>query len=384
MKAIGISFVVFLAMSSKISCQQCSTSGDIGNTECVLLTPHYSQYQWATCLTDAYIQQKSNQRHHCRDLSAVRCWYQCQLEINNLDNGAVYDNCRCSTDGPTAPNPCPDLNQDCHSPDGTSCTWYRNCLEQCYPCEGTGDGYAIEFAEKFCNLYTDNFNTFSVSGQRWIDGVRRCLQVALVPSLRPFIEKSCADIRSDAFRSHSPCYLNPGSGAPSVCRLPLRDLGNIFWIVFGNTNFLSSAIVDTGTQMVEVMVGCTRQFLADISMTVELKLSNALSAIDSVIRASSVGKYVADLLNFDNKGIGWFPLNRQLEMTNSPRQRRQLTEGGGSDDRVMLLVASLQTLDVPTTGTGRMYSLDEIVTEWLMLCVVDNSLRYQSLWMVQR
>ena len=29
----------------------------------------------------------------------------------------------------------------------------------------------------------------------------------------------------------------------------------------------------------------------------------------------------------------------------------------------MLLVASLQTLDVPTTGTGRMYSLDEIVTE---------------------
>ena len=29
----------------------------------------------------------------------------------------------------------------------------------------------------------------------------------------------------------------------------------------------------------------------------------------------------------------------------------------------MLLVASLQTLDVPTTGTGRMYSLGEIVTE---------------------
>ena len=50
-------------------------------------------------------------------------------------------------------------------------------------------------------------------------------------------------------------------------------------------------------------------------------------------------------------------------MTNSPRLCRQLTGGGGTDDSVMLLVASLQTLDVPTTGTGRMYSLDEIVTE---------------------
>ena len=157
-----------------------------------MYTSYYSQYQWATCLTDAYIRQKSNRRHQCRD-SAVRCWQQCQLEINDQECGAVYSNCRCSINGPTAPNPCPDLNQDCHSPDGTSCTWYRNCLEQCYPCEGTGDGYAIEFAEKFCNLYTNSFNTFSFSGQRWIDGVRRCLQVTLVHSLRPFVEKDLAN-----------------------------------------------------------------------------------------------------------------------------------------------------------------------------------------------
>ena len=114
--------------------------------------------------------------------------------------------------------------------------------------------------------------------------------------------------------------------------------------------------------MVEVMAGCTGQFLADIGMTVELKLSNALSAIDSAVRAVSVGKNVANSLNFDNKGIGWFPLNRQ---------------GGGSDDSVMLLVASLQTLDVPTTGTGRMYSLDEIVTE--MADAVRNGLGVSSM-----
>ena len=322
----------------------------------------YSQYQWATCLTDAYIQQKSNLRHQCRDLRAVQCWYQCQLEINNLNNGAVYDNCRCSTDRPTAPNPCPDLNRDCYSPDGKSCSWYQDCLEQCYPCEGTDDGYAIEFAEKFCNLYSDNYNTFCPTGRQWIDGVRRCLQVALVPSLRPFVEKSCADIRSDAFRSHSPCYLNPEPGAPSVCSLPVGDLENIFWIVFGNTNFLSSAIVDTGIQMVEVMFGCTVEFLANIGMVVDFTLSNVLSGFDPAI---SVGEYVADLLDFDNKGIGWFPLNRQSDKTDSRRQRRQLTEARGGNDsiHVMLLVASLQTLDVPTTGTGRMYSLDEIVTE---------------------
>ena len=99
--------------------------------------------------------------------------------------------------------------------------------------------------------------------------------------------------------------------------------------------------------MVEVMAGCTRQFLADIGMTVELKLSNALSAIDSAVRASSVGKYVVACSILTIKALdGSFLTGRE--------------EGVMS---VMLLVASLQTLDIPTTSTGRMYSLDEIVTE---------------------
>ena len=74
---------------------------------------------------------------------------------------------------------------------------------------------------------------------------------------------------------------------------------------------------------------------------------------------------MADLLNFDSKGIGWFPLHRWSNTTDSPRQHRQLTETGESNDSVhiMLLVASLQSLGIPTAGTGRKYSLDEIVTE---------------------
>ena len=353
MNTLTFLMIVILAISTEINCQQCRTSSDLGGTECVLLTPYYTEYQWATCLTDDYIRERSSERHYCRN-SAVRCWYQCQLEINGLDSGDVYTNCRCSP-GDSRPTSPPDLDPECFSPDGSSCTWYRECLEVRYPCEGTRDGYAIEFAEKFCNLYTNNFNTFSTNAQNWIDGVRRCLQVALVPSLRPWIQKTCAEIRTDAFNTHSPCYLTPGSGAPSVCSLPIRDQWNIFWLVFRNTEFQSTAVTDTGTQMIEVMSGCTKQFGANIARTVELKLRNVLSLVNPAETASSVGKYFADLLDFDNKGIGWFPLDRQSD---SPRQRRQLTEAG-----VMLLVASLQSLDVPTSGTGRMYSVDEIVSE---------------------
>lgn len=50
---------------------------NVGTVFCI--TTNYVQHQWATCLTNKYIQQQSRQAHHC-DKRATHCYYQCMLE----------------------------------------------------------------------------------------------------------------------------------------------------------------------------------------------------------------------------------------------------------------------------------------------------------------
>lgn len=236
--------------------QQCTTSNDIGGVSCVLLTPYYSEYQWATCLTEDYIMRVSDNRHYCRSNFVTQCWYQCMLEIHELDQGPVYEGCRCSPGEVITEAPTDVIPPHCYSPSGNDCNWYRNCLEVRYPCEDTNDGYAIRYAEKFCNLYSNNYNDFSGNGRAWIDGVRKCLQVALVPSLRPWVQKTCSDIRRDAFDSHPDCYTNPSNRAPGICALSCSDALNAFWLVVFEGGALFSAPTETATQMWIVMKQC--------------------------------------------------------------------------------------------------------------------------------
>ena len=100
------------------------------------------------------------------------------------------------------------------------------------------------------------YNDFSNNGSNWVDGVRKCLQVALVPSLRPWVKKTCEDIRRDAFNSHPCCYVTPGSGAPGICELSCADVWRAFWLLYFEGGALSYAPIETGKQMLSVMAGC--------------------------------------------------------------------------------------------------------------------------------
>ncbi|XP_021349070.1 uncharacterized protein LOC110447601 [Mizuhopecten yessoensis] len=118
----------------------------------------------------------------------------------------------------------------CYNPDGTKCSWYRQCLEKRYPCEQTGSAYAITYAEKFCDLYAKNVHMFSTYGRQWIAASKKCLQVVLAPVLSPEVNISCSDIKSMAFASHPKCYSNPSEGF-SFCSLSLRDKLEVFWTI---------------------------------------------------------------------------------------------------------------------------------------------------------
>ena len=361
--------LLFLLVPESNSQQQCSATGDdLGEVECVLLTPYYQDYQWATCLTDDYIMRSSDQRHYCRSGRGTVCWYQCMVEINGIDQGPVYNSCRCSPVEPTEA-PTTDLPPHCYSPGGEDCSWYRDCLEVRYPCEATDDSYAIDYAEKFCNLYSSNYNDFSIDGRAWIDGVRKCLQVALVPSLRPWVRKTCKDIRRDAFDSHVDCYITPASGVPGICELSCADIWKSFWLVSFEGGAFSSAPIETGKQMLSVMVGCFTS--GPLSGCIQNVQTTLLFTVPYISRgrltvAAKVVDFIANKLDWIKNGVRWFPfLGDDNSSDSDSRRRRQITDDYTSINVLLVDTKALNILNsttlIPPPGQE---NLDQVVTNF--------------------
>ena len=242
--------VIFSAVSGTPGCDP--DTGPAGLTHCFLQTPDYTEHQYATCLSDAYIRQKSRGRHECRNRTSAYCYYHCMLERHNLDKGPVYDDCLCYA---SRTQPSLILPTVCYYPTGTDCSWYRRCLAKMFNCSGSRAEYAISFGEKMCSLYTNGTLRFSRKALRWINVTRKCLQVALVPALRfdPAAKPTCEDVQRMAFDTHFPCYVAPQRNF-SVCDLPLADWVRVFWTIKGA--FLPPTFVETSKAAVEVLVYC--------------------------------------------------------------------------------------------------------------------------------
>ena len=249
--------------------------GPAGYINCVKLDGYYG-YQWATCRTDTYIQTKSNNRHQCSNRFTTYCYYQCMIDVHDQEDGFVFSDCKCSPDDPvpTASVPLPSW---CYSPDGKNCSWYGKCLSKAYPqCENDDNDYGIKFAEKFCKLYNESSSKLSPQGQRWIDAVRKCLQLKLVPLVDKTRDKSCVDLKITAFYSHSPCYLNPDETSLSYCDLPLGDRLGVFWTI--KSSFFH-AFVPSLKGLLEGMIGCTRTAIQSYVYNTKVKIKKAVRAI---------------------------------------------------------------------------------------------------------
>jgi hypothetical protein len=113
--------------------------------------------------------------------------------------------------GPSPPAP------SCDHPNGADCSFYRSCLDATHPCGD--DGYALAYGERFCNAFITHREAFSSAGQRWLAGVRSCLQRELVPLLHE--PATCAAVQDKAYATHPGCYT---AGDNGVCQLPIADL----------------------------------------------------------------------------------------------------------------------------------------------------------------
>lgn len=147
-----------------------------------------------------------------------------------------------------------EAHSDCQNPNGDSCDWYKNCLEEYKPCGN--DGYAIKYADHFCRRYEANYNDFSSEGQLWVNAVKKCLQKKLAPYLSS--SDSCSKLKEIAFKSHVPCYIDPtGTGSPSFCNLSFWDRVQVFDSIKGA--FLSEIQATAGGGW-DTMIKCFKMW----------------------------------------------------------------------------------------------------------------------------
>ncbi|OWF47952.1 hypothetical protein KP79_PYT17968 [Mizuhopecten yessoensis] len=298
---------------------RCSAYDGLGDTECLKLG-HYDGYQWATCLTDTYIEAKSHQTKGCQD-NSYYCYYQCMCEVyDDCDGPNVRDLCSCDPNTAVANHNTQSLTplpSRCFSPSGTDCSWYKDCLQKRYPCPGSSASNALTLAKNFCDLYNDYQSSFSVDGQAWIATVRKCLQIELVTLLRPWesLTVTCASIKDVAFASHSKCY----SSLPGFCSLSFSDQMRIFWTIKGG---FVDAFVDTMKSFWELMSGCLHQITTDISLT-----DNRLARAKIVVRkkasmernpddfAGKIVDAVALKQKWAAKGLAWYGFHQEPKTT---------------------------------------------------------------------
>ncbi|CAF3899418.1 unnamed protein product [Rotaria sp. Silwood1] len=158
-------------------------------------------------------------------------------EVYYLEGDLVIDPCICN-DSSILPSTLP---IECLSPDGSNCDWYNECLGRKYSCQDTPTEHVLTYATAFCNLYVKYQDIFSDPALRWIDDARKCLQVALVPFIRPFTNSNCQKIRDRAFTSYKPCYLRPYPETASICHMTRRDWLRVFWTL--KSAFIESTLI---------------------------------------------------------------------------------------------------------------------------------------------
>ena len=292
-----------LLLLPQLSFQQCSGSEDIGRVNCFIVD---NQNQWATCLSNELIEHLSNNEHQCLPFNAPapQCYYLCMLQIYNKTDGKVFEHCRCSPDDVLPRQTL--VEPECYSPRANDCNWYKDCLETKYHCYGTNYGYAIEFVENFCRLGTKS--GFSSNGRRWISGVHECLQSALLPSLKPWINSTCAKIYDIAFSNYSHCYSQPAHGAGGLCTLSCGDVLRAFAIV----NFIKNATVLTAPiKTINHMLSVIEDYFTGEEFAecipealTSLQISIAVDNIHNIDSILAIATYhIAQHMNWESNGF---------------------------------------------------------------------------------
>ena len=310
--------IIYSALGS--SCNR--NTGPSGTIECIQIPRYNNEYQWATCLTDTFIKVKSSGKHVCPDQRDTFCYYQCMLEIYDANSGPVDKECCACQYGQEYMQSDLALPSKCYSPSGTNCEWYENCLEKKYQCSGTDEDYAIAYGKKYCELFNKHFARFSVEGQTWVNAVRKCLQVSLVPLIRPWCSKSCKEVKQIAFASHVPCYVLPNkqNTSISICNLEVPDVWEIIWTIKSSfwyvplefLNIMWNTSIECEHQS---NIDSTKETIVNVVLEIKIRMQIVLSSgrhrrslsnsIDFLLLSNRIADNIAAKLHWREKGVLW-------------------------------------------------------------------------------
>ena len=303
--------------------------GLTGLIKCLNFTGYQGAYQWATCLTSDHMLVIGGPDHICADRTRNYCWYKCMSEMHGQSFGSVSHDCHCD---PSQLLPDTSLPQHCYSPAGNwSCYWYRNCLEKKHVCKSPSNAYVIGYAERFCRVFEEQKAKLSPDAQKWMEAVRKCQQVAMVPLLRDSEDQTCNDIRAKSLATYSECYLNPGEGAKSICDVSCWEHFKIFWAIKRSFHKLDTAWgslkglwnIGTKCNSPNIEEHCFKSNFKDVIKLLKLNVENlmrrkrrspeSLSNVDMLSRfADEVGEAIASALVWNTDVMNWLAYTTKL------------------------------------------------------------------------
>jgi hypothetical protein len=359
-----------------------SQTGPVGSIECSA-NPNFDKKQWTTCLTNNYIQRQSQGRIQCADSNDNYCTYPCMPEVYYLNNGNVVDTCACND---SLVPPTSSLPTECMSPDGSNCDWYKNCLERKYSCQGTSAEYLFVYTTTFCNLFIKYKDIFTDRAQRWIDNGRKCLQVALVPFIRPFINGTCQEIHTAGVDTFKPCNIKPYPGDGSICDMTRRDWIRAFWMMKSEYSVSTSTAAYVWLQdALDTFYECQndpevndfRHIYQEFKLTIDLiqtswnnQINLNKNQFDQI--AVDIAHRIAKFLMAPPSRWGWYAYGIPLSTQRSTTAYPQIT--------IALLVADLpeiinDTLIPPVNTTN--IEFDELIQQ-LKNALTNGNLKIQN------
>ena len=164
---------------------------------------------------------------------------------------------------------------------------------------------------------------FSDDALNWIDDVRKCLLVKLVPVIRPYANMNCTQMIKFAAENQQQCYSEPYYGRPTICDLDFRNWAKVFWFMaeeFDNANsvFLKDIIaaryqcvfINKHTVMGSVFDNNGPLTNSDIGMVrLTVEVAGNTSKTTSYIQVNipdSVTTQLAEQLHWNQRGVMWF------------------------------------------------------------------------------
>ena len=173
-------------------------------------------------------------------------------------------------------------------------------------------------------MFEEQKAKLSPDAQKWMEAVRKCQQVAMVPLLSPSEDPTCKEIREKALASYTQCYLNPGEGAKSICDVICWEHFKIFWAIKGSFLKLDTAweslkgLWDIGTQCTSpnIQENCFERNLKNVIKLLKLNVENlmrrkrrspdSLSNVDILSRfTDGVGTAIGSALKWNTDVMDW-------------------------------------------------------------------------------